>query len=62
MLASISSTALFGVETTPVQVEVHATAASRPSFAIVGLPDTAVREARERVLSALQSSGFTVPQ
>ena len=61
MLASITSTALVGVETTPVQVEVHATGTGKPSFAIVGLPDTAVREARERVLSALQASGFTVP-
>jgi magnesium chelatase family protein len=61
MLASIASTALVGVETTPVQVEVHATAATRASFAIVGLPDTAVREARERVLSALHASGFKVP-
>ncbi|NNC93020.1 MAG: ATPase, partial [Acidimicrobiia bacterium] len=50
MIASISSTALVGVETTPVQVEVHAAGSGRPSFAIVGLPDTAVREARERVL------------
>jgi len=61
MFASIASTALVGVDTTPVQVEVHATAATRSSFAIVGLPDTSVREARERVLSALQASGYAVP-
>ncbi len=61
MFASIASTALVGIDTTPVQVEVHASGSGKPSFAIVGLPDTAVREARERVLSALQASGYRVP-
>jgi magnesium chelatase family protein len=61
MFASIASTALVGVDTRPVQVEVHAGQSRRASFSIVGLPDTAVREARERVLSALASSGFRVP-
>ena len=62
MLASISSTALVGVETRPVRVEVHVTGSTKPAFVIVGLPDTAVREARERVLSAFHASGFPVPQ
>ena len=61
MFASIASTALVGVESRHVRVEVHATGSSKPSFSIVGLPDTAVREARERVLSALASSGYEVP-
>jgi magnesium chelatase family protein len=61
MFASIASTALVGVDTRPVQVEVHAGQAAKPSFSIVGLPDTAVREARERVLAALASSEFKVP-
>ena len=62
MFASIASTALVGVETRPVHVEVHATGSGKPVFSIVGLPDTAVREARERVLSALVASGFSVPK
>ncbi len=62
MFASVSSTALVGVDTRPVQVEVHAGQSTKSSFSIVGLPDTAVREARERVLSALASSGFKVPE
>ena len=61
MFASIASTALVGIESQHVRVEVHAAGAPRPSFSIVGLPDTAVREARERVLSALASSGYKVP-
>ena len=62
MNATVASTALVGIESRHVQVEVHAGRSGRPSFSIVGLPDTAVREARERVLSALASSGFSVPR
>ncbi len=61
MFSSIASTALVGVETRPVQVEVHAAGSGKATFSIVGLPDTAVREARERVLSALHASQFRVP-
>lgn len=61
MNASVASTALVGIDSRHVLVEVHAGRSGRPSFSIVGLPDTAVREARERVLSALASSGFAVP-
>lgn len=61
MFASIPSTALVGVETRPVRVEVHA-ARGGGGIAIVGLPDTAVREARHRVVSALLSAGFELPK
>ncbi len=61
MFASVSSTALVGVEAKPVRVEVHATRGERRVFSIVGLPDTAVREARERVVAAIASAGFRVP-
>ena len=61
MFASISSTALVGVEPKPVRVEVHATRGERRIFSIVGLPDAAVREARERVIAAIASAGFRVP-
>jgi magnesium chelatase family protein len=53
--------ALVGIEAEPIHVEVHV-ASGLPSFAIVGLPDTAVRESRERVRSALVNSGFEFPQ
>ncbi len=61
MFASVTSVALVGVEPRPVRVEVHVTSGGRPTFQLVGLPDTAVREARERVSAALQSSQYRVP-
>ncbi|NIS31992.1 MAG: hypothetical protein GWN07_16480, partial [Actinobacteria bacterium] len=48
------------MEPKPVRVEVHV-GGSTPSFSLVGLPDTAVREAKERVRSAVASSGFAFP-
>jgi magnesium chelatase family protein len=53
--------ALIGVAAEPVHVEVDI-GAGLPSFTIVGLPDAAVRESRERVRSALVNSGFRNPQ
>ena len=60
MFAAVTSVALVGVEPRPVRVEVHV-AGSKPSFNLVGLPDTAIREAKERVRSALASSGYRFP-
>ncbi len=59
-LAVLSSRALFGLRVWPVQVEVHV-GSGLPSFSIVGLPGAGVRESRERVRSALLSSGFEFP-
>ncbi|MGX5659265.1 YifB family Mg chelatase-like AAA ATPase [Castellaniella ginsengisoli] len=59
-LAVLSSRALFGLRVWPVQVEVHV-GGGLPSFSIVGLPGAGVRESRERVRSALLSSGFEFP-
>jgi magnesium chelatase family protein len=53
--------ALVGVAAEPVYVEVDV-GGGLPSFAVVGLPDAAVRESRERVRSAIQNSGFNFPQ
>jgi magnesium chelatase family protein len=53
--------ALIGVSAEPVHVEVDI-GSGLPSFTIVGLPDAAVRESRERVRSALTNSGFRYPQ
>lgn len=57
MFASTNSVALVGIEPRPVRVEVHAGTAG-DKFHLVGLPDTAIREAKERVKAALRSSGF----
>ncbi len=51
---------LFGVEASPVQVEVDVSF-GMPIFAMVGLPDASVRESRDRVRSAIRNSGFEFP-
>lgn len=60
MLASASSVALVGTEALAVEVEVFV-GSGVPRFAIVGLPTKSVREAEQRVRSALESSGHTWP-
>jgi magnesium chelatase family protein len=60
MFAVARTFTLIGVAAEPVHVEVDI-GAGLPSFTIVGLPDTAVRESRERVRSALRNSGFRYP-
>ncbi len=60
MLACIPSATLHGVDGRSVTVEVH-TSAGLPSYSVVGLPDAAVRESRDRVRAALLSSGLSWP-
>ena len=60
MIASIPSATLLGVRGRPVLVEVHVSN-GLPGFTVVGLPDAACREARDRVRAALLSSGFPWP-
>ncbi len=61
MLATVRTFALIGVEARDVRVEVDVRP-GLPSFSIVGLPDAAVRESRERVRAALGNAGFKFPQ
>ncbi len=60
MVVTIHSAGLYGVEGYPVQVECSLNR-GLPAFDVVGLPDTAVKEARERVRSAIRDSGFEFP-
>ncbi len=60
MLAKVKTAAIVGLDSHLVEVEVDI-AGGLPSFTIVGLPDTAVQEARERVRAAIRNSGFTFP-
>src|SRR5262245_66129125 len=60
MLAKVRSAALQGVEVTTVSVEVDVTN-GLPSFTTVGLPDSAVRESRDRVRAAIRNAGFEFP-
>ena len=59
-LSLVHSRALLGLEARPVYVEVHL-ANGLPSFTLVGLAETEVKEARERVRSAIQNSGLEFP-
>src|SRR5829696_6930435 len=54
------SLSLLGIDAVPVEVEVDVSA-GLPGFSIVGLPDAAVQEARERVRVAISNSGFKFP-
>lgn len=60
MLARLRSATLFGVEASLVQVEVDVSF-GLPTFSMVGLPDSSVRESRDRVRSAIRNSGFEFP-
>ena len=60
MLAKICSAALNGIETYPVEVEVNA-GWGETVIVIVGLPDAAVKESRDRVTTALSNSGYKFP-
>ncbi len=61
MLARLKTLSLFGLETEEVEVEVDIHR-GMPRFVIVGLPDAAIQEARERVRSAIKNSGFIFPR
>ena len=60
MLAKVKSSALRGIEAHIVEIEVDI-AAGLPGTTIVGLPDTAVKESRDRVKTAIRNSGFDYP-
>lgn len=60
MLAHIPSATVIGLEGQPVSVEVDV-AGEDPGFNIVGLPDAAVRESRDRVHAAVRNSGYHFP-
>lgn len=61
MVHSIHSAGLQGIESFLVQIEVVLSKQGMPSFTMVGLAETAVREAQDRVLTALRSCGYTLP-
>ena len=60
MLVNLISAAISGINASPVRIEVHLSKGIR--FSLVGLPDNAVRESHERIISALQVNGMDVPR
>ena len=61
MLATVNSCAVIGLDGVVVEVEVD-TGGGLPKMVIVGLPDAAVQESRERVQSAVKNAGFYYPR
>ena len=61
MLSRVWSSTVLGVDALPVEVETH-TRGGLPRFYIVGLPDGAVRESRDRILAALRASDLPRPR
>ncbi len=60
MLAKVTSCAVVGLDGALVDVEVYISN-GQPGLTIVGLPDAAVQESRERVRAAIKNSGFNYP-
>lgn len=60
MLARVITGGIWGIDAYPIQLEVDITQGTE-SFEIVGLPETAVRESKVRVRSAVKNSGFSFP-
>ncbi|MGH7550104.1 MAG: YifB family Mg chelatase-like AAA ATPase [Gemmatimonadota bacterium] len=60
MLARVLTASLAGLSARPIVVEIDL-ARGLPAYHLVGLPDGAVRESRERIMAALANGGFTVP-
>ncbi len=61
MLAKIQSASVVGIDAHAVEVEVDITSRGLPHFSMVGLPDVAVKESRDRVRPALKNVGFNFP-
>jgi len=61
MFAKISSAAVYGVDAFEVEIEVNV-AGGNPAIIIVGLPDAAVKESRDRVVTAISNSGYRWPR
>src|SRR3989338_2098244 len=60
MFAKINSAAVLGLDCTPITVEVDI-ACSWPGYQIVGLPDTAIQEAKERIRTAWKNTNLQFP-
>ena len=60
MLATIQSATVIGVEACRVHVEIDVSKGF-PTFQLVGLPDTSIKESRDRVRAAMRNSGFDFP-
>ncbi len=60
MLSKVNSAGLLGIEAYPIEIEVDVSG-GLPAEVVVGLPDAAVRESRDRVRTAINNSGYSYP-
>lgn len=60
MIAKVNSGCVIGIDAHTIDVEVDV-AHGIPSFAVVGMPDTAIKESRDRIRAAIKNSGFIFP-
>jgi len=58
MISKVYSFGLIGLQAYPVEIEIDV-ASGLPQVTLVGLTDTAIKESKERVRSAIKNSGFT---
>lgn len=61
MISEIGTVSFRGIQAIPIVVQVQIAGGSLPSFSIVGLPDKAVNESRERIRAALYTLGIAIP-
>ena len=61
MFVKVQSFGVMGIDCFPVDVEVDIGTGAMPAFDIVGLPDTAVKESKDRVKTALKNSRLSYP-
>lgn len=61
MIVKVLSSAVVGIDAFPVDVEVDLST-GLPQFSTVGLPDTAVKESRDRIKAAMKNSGYRFPE
>ncbi len=61
MHSRVLTATIFGIEAHMVEVEVDITSRGLPHFSVVGLPDTAVKESKDRIKAALKNIGFNIP-
>ena len=60
-LGKVQSVAVYGIEAYALEIEVYVTKGQLPSTIVIGLPDAAVKECRDRVKAALKNSGYKFP-
>ena len=60
-LGKVKSVALYGIEAYVLEIEIYVTGGQLPSTVVIGLPDAAVKECRDRVKAALKTSGYRYP-